>query len=302
MLRDSRDIKPPNGLNMKLSEAFTTYIGGYAAVYQNPSTVRQINYANKSIIEIIGDKDFCKLEEQDIILWQSKRLEQGINPNTIRGYTEKLRKVIKYHRARGVDCINPEVVYSPPKLNTVMEYLTKKEVDEFIRLAGTKKPGRSTYNRYKNKAIVATLYSTGLRISELCSLNKDDFRRGDIISLVGKGNKPRIVFVDERAKQAISEYLLLRKDANNALFVTHEGKRISPSKVRETFRIISKDFGSRVHPHSIRHAYATNLLHNGCHVFTLSRLMGHSSIQSTAKYLHVEDPELLEAHKRFHTF
>lgn len=275
-------------------------MSGFVRVYQSVGTYRQFEYAKKSLVDTIGDKELSELTEEDIIMWQSIKLEV-ISTNTMRGYTEKLRTVIKYHRARGYQCINPEVVYSPKKEIKIAEYLTSREVNQLIKVALEPKQGRSRLCAAKNAAIIATLYSTGLRIAELCNLKIGDLNK-NAVTVIGKGSKPRIVYMDKRANKLVKAYHILAGITSGPVFQNNTGQALSTHTVREAFTLLSKDFGKRVHPHTMRHSFATNLLANGCHIYTLSRLLGHSSIQTTAKYLHIEDPELSTAYRKYHTF
>lgn len=284
---------------MKLSEAFSVYIESFVRPYQSQATVRQFQCTLKSIL-YKNDPLLEDLDQKTIVDWQQSKIRQGTSPNTIRGYTEKLRKVLRYHQAIGNQCLSPELVHSPQKDEKNLEWLTPKEVCKLIRLAKARHHGRSELSRLRSTAIIATLYSTGLRISELASLNREDIKN-DSISIIGKNKKHRIIYLDRRSKTLICEYLKKRQDNNPALFVSGQNNRIDPNKIRETFRLISNDFGKRVHPHSLRHSYATNLLSNGCHIYTLQRLMGHSNIISTQQYLHIVDKDLEEAYKRYHT-
>jgi len=284
---------------MLLSEAFLEYMAIYVAPYQSPATLKQFRCALQSII-MSNDIKLEDLDQIFIIKWQQANLKKGISANTLRGYTEKLRKVLRYHQAKGNKCISPELVHSPPKDEKNPEWLTPKEVTLFIQEALARKPGRSHLCRYRNGAIIATLYSTGLRIAELTRLNREDLKSNSI-AIIGKNKKHRIIFIDNRSKILIQEYLLHRKDANPALFTSTEGNRIDPCKIREAFRLLSKATGKRIHPHTLRHSYATNLLSNGCHIYTLQQLMGHSSIISTSKYLHLVNKDLEQAYSKYHT-
>jgi len=154
----------------------------------------------------------------------------------------------------------------------------------------------------RNKAIIALLYSSGIRVSELCALNIADIR-GDTFTVNGKGNKLRPCFIDKRAKYWLEVYLSERTDNHEALFLTQTGERMTCGRVQEIFKYMRKaaNIKEPIHPHTMRHSYAVNLLKNGCHLFTLSKLMGHSSVQTTQAYLQLEDPELKEAYLRYHT-
>lgn len=282
---------------MKISEAFELYVLCFVTPYQSPGTVSVFRYAQKSLKEF-QDIELTELDQNYVLAWQ-RSLEKKLSANTIRGYTEKLRKVLKYHKASGVDCLDYTLVHSPRKNETVPEWLTSKEVKKLIQEALKKRNGKSGLTRYRMAAIIAILYSTGLRVHELCNLNKKDIK-GLSITIIGKGRKPRIVFLDRRSVYYLDLYLEKRKDNHPALFTSLMDERLTPHKVRACFRRLSHYIGKEVHPHTLRHSYATNLLENGCHIYTLQRLMGHSSIQSTQQYLHLVDKDLEEAFDKYH--
>ncbi len=284
---------------MKISDAFENYLSAFVIPYQSKGTVSVFVNAKKSITTH-GDIEITDLNAKFVLDWQTSLSRKGISNNTIRGYTEKLRKVLKYCEANGIKCLNYSLVNSPPKQETIPEWLTAKEVKKLINEALKKRHGRSKVNRFRMAAIISTLYSSGLRVHELCKLNRKDIERKSI-TIIGKNGKPRIVFFDRRSIFHINNYLKLRNDSNPALFTSQNGKRLTTDKVRECFRNLSKYFHKEVHPHTLRHSYATNLLTNGCHLYTLKQLMGHSSIQSTQQYLHLVDKDLEEAFSKFHS-
>ena len=282
---------------MLLSEAFDAYIQHYVIPYQSGGTVRVFQRAKLSICKT--DKPLDELTTKDVLNWQNKLLN-SCSPNTVRLYTEKLRKVLAYNQSLGNTCLSPQLVHSPKPNITAVEWLTPCEVKLFIDEALKKRHGRSKVGRYRNAAIIALLYSTGLRVHELTKLDRDSIINQKSITITGKGGKQGIVFVDKRSLYLISEYLELRTDTNRALFVTLDGNRLCTDKIREVFTCLSRYYPKKVHPHMLRHSYATNLLENGCHPFTMQRLMRHSTFLSTQKYLHIVNKELEEAYEKYH--
>jgi site-specific recombinase XerD len=161
----------------------------------------------------------------------------------------------------------------------------------------------------RDKAILETLFSTGLRISELCSLNRYiDIGRGEI-TVRGKGGKLRVVFLSERAKKTLNNYLSKRTDSEEALFVSltkaKQPKVIGRILARTIQRLV--DFYSskagifeRISPHQLRHQFATDLLIGGADLRSVQELLGHSNISTTQIYTHLTNKELREVHKAFH--
>lgn len=282
---------------MLLSETFDAYIQHYVIPYQSGGTVRVFQRAKLSICKT--DVLLDELTTKDVLDWQNKLLN-SCSPNTVRLYTEKLRKVLAYNQSLGNKCLSPQLVHSPKPNITAVEWLTPCEVKLFIDEALKKRHGRSKVGRYRNAAIIALLYSSGLRVHELTKLDRDSIINQKSITVTGKGGKQGIVFVDKRSLYLISEYLELRTDTNRALFVTLDGNRLCTDKIREMFTCLSRYYHKKVHPHMLRHSYATNLLENGCHPFTMQRLMRHSTFLSTQKYLHIVNKELEEAYEKYH--
>jgi site-specific recombinase XerD len=161
----------------------------------------------------------------------------------------------------------------------------------------------------RDKAILELLFSTGLRVSELCSLTRDIDLDSDELSIRGKGGKVRVVFISEDAKKYVKDYLKMRKDMKEALFV-HAGDEVtgkeSAGLTRRTIERIVKQqaikagISKKVTPHTMRHLFATDLLGNGADIRSVQALLGHSSIVTTQIYTHVTDKHLHDIHKKFH--
>ena len=247
----------------------------------------------------MGDIDMQILDIDKVRAWLYHLSQKGLSPSTIKGYGEKLKLVLKYHN--NPDWLDPTKIILPKRNVRTPDWLSQKDVERLINLASSKKRrGCSKEDKKRLQAIISVLYSTGLRVNELCNVDINDIDN-DTISVIGKNKKPRLVFLDKRALYLISEYLKLRKDHNSALFIGRSGTRLTPSQIQEMFRALSKFSGIDVHPHTLRHSFATNLLENNCHIYTLQRLMGHSDISTTSIYLHIKDPELKEAYTKYHT-
>ena len=157
-----------------------------------------------------------------------------------------------------------------------------------------------------------TLFASGVRVSELSSLNRGsiDFSRGEF-TVVGKGDKPRVVFLSENARNAIKAYLKKREDVDDALFIRipQNEKFHAASDLRMTTRSIERlikkyaakaGIAKKITPHSLRHQFATDLLRNGADIRSVQALLGHSHITTTQIYTHISDAALREVHKKFH--
>jgi site-specific recombinase XerD len=178
-------------------------------------------------------------------------------------------------------------------------------------------PNGSDLRSLRDRAILETFFSTGLRISELCSLSRYiDLERGEV-TVRGKGDKLRVVFLSDRAKKAIKNYLDKRPDADEAMFVSlskvpsaSSGQartpkilgRIIPRTIQRLVNFYRRKAGIADHvtPHQLRHQFATDLLLNGADLRSVQSLLGHSNISTTQIYTHLTNKELREIHKSFH--
>jgi site-specific recombinase XerD len=163
----------------------------------------------------------------------------------------------------------------------------------------------------RDRSILELLFSTGLRVSELCSLTNDiDFTQGEF-SIRGKGGKIRVVFISEEARDTLKKYLKLRKDMADALFVQLDSGNkdnidIKALDRRSIERIVKQcavkaGISKKVTPHVIRHCFATDLLSNGADIRSVQMMLGHANIATTQIYTHVTDSQLHDVHKRFHS-
>ena len=163
----------------------------------------------------------------------------------------------------------------------------------------------------RDKAILELLFSTGLRVSELCSLDNDLDLKIDEFSIRGKGGKVRVIFLSEDAKRALRAYMKMRKDMDEALFIqlskNKKGEIESLRLSRKAIERIVKEYAikagisKKVTPHIIRHCFATDLLSNGADIRSVQMMLGHSNIATTQIYTHVTDKQLREVHKKFHS-
>lgn len=243
----------------------------------------------KALIVHFGDIQIDKLEFCLVRDWKLA-LEKSRSSETVRNYIIKLRVVLGYLRDRGVNCLSPEQLPVPKRTDKVPLYLDKDQVTKCI----------NSTCKIKNKAIVSLLYASGIRISELCKLNRGDIRNNSF-SIVGKGGKARLCFIDCRTSILLDKYLKQRKDNNPALFLTEVGIRISPAVIQSTFRSIRKRTGLAVHPHTLRHSFATNLLQSNTNLYHVSKMLGHAQLSTTQQYLHVIDEDLREVYNSHHT-
>lgn len=282
---------------MRLSEAFELYRTDVIA-FRNMSHKTEENniYAEKSFISVLGDIDVRELTFLDVRNW-SNRYRRAKN-NTKRGYIIQLRQVLKYLKQSGVDCLNFEQIQVPKREKKEMRLLSDEDLRRIIDSCNNRSYSDRKL-RLRNKLIVSILSGSGLRVSELISLDRDSIRDRQF-SVFGKGSKMRPAFITEEAETYLKEYLEQREDTNPALFITRSGKRMTAGEVRRAVQFAGKWAGvENLHPHDFRHYFGSKKAENGMHIFHLQRLMGHSSMDTTQIYLHVRDKHLFEVFDQY---
>lgn len=222
--------------------------------------------------------------------------------NTQNYYLIALRSFLKYCRKRNIDAITPDAI----ELAKVgARHLDLISTDELNRLL--KAPDLTTTKGLRDKALIELFFSTGLRLSELCSLNRDLDLSKDEFSIRGKGEKVRVVFLSEDAKAAIRAYLKARKDMEEPMFVNIAKNKVTGRLTPRSIERIVQQYATKagiskkVTPHVLRHSFATNLLSNGADIRSVQMMLGHANIATTQVYTHVTDKQLREVHKKFHS-
>jgi site-specific recombinase XerD len=229
-------------------------------------------------------------------LWlnrQPAKKSETLKKKTQNYYLIALRAFLKYLMKRGEKTLTPEAIELAKVGERQIDLITPAELLRFLDA-----PDTSTLEGLRDKAILETLFSTGLRVSELCSLSRDMDLKVEEFSVRGKGEKVRVVFLSPAAKVAIKNYLDKRQDVDD--------DRMFPVTVRSIQRIIKKyaiksGIGKKLTPHVVRHMFATDLLSNGADLRSVQMLLGHANISTTQIYTHVTDKALRETHKRFHS-
>ena len=242
------------------------------------------------------------LNRQDAGVCAGKR--ETLKKKTQNYYLIAIRSFLKYLRKRGVESYAPEKIELAKVAERTIDLLS---ADDLQRLLDA--PSGDSLNEFRDKAILELFFSTGLRLSELCALGRDIDISREEISVRGKGEKVRVVFVSDGAKNAINAYLKKRTDIDDALFVS-DGKRarkdgsfrLTPRSIERMVKHYAAKAGimNKVTPHILRHSFATDLLYNGADIRSVQMMLGHSNISTTQIYTHITDSQLKEVHKKFH--
>ena len=242
---------------------------------------------------------------------------QPLKKATQNYYVVVLRSFLKYAARQDVKTLPPEKVEIGKTPDREVEFLEEAEVERLLETAdGT------SFKNLRDRAILELLFSAGLRVSELVSIDREklNLKSGEL-SVRGKGGKIRVVFISDSAATALRNYLKIRTDVDPALFVRDEkglkkfdkkndnvrtgrdlSLRLTPRSIQRIVkrRALQAGIVKNVHPHTLRHSFATDLLTNGADIRSVQAMLGHASITTTQIYTHVAQKRLIEIHKQFH--
>ena len=233
--------------------------------------------------------------------------QDTLKKNTQNYYLIALRAFLKYLMRRGIASLAPERIELAKVGARDLDLISGSELGRLLSA-----PEGSDLKNLRDKAILELFFSTGLRLSELCSLNRDLDLKKDEFSIRGKGSKVRVVFLSDSAKEAIKKYLDKRTDMDEALFIRLKIKdlglkgnelRLMPRSIERLVKhyAIKAGISKKVTPHVIRHCFATDLLGNGADIRSVQMMLGHANIATTQIYTHVTDKQLRDVHKKFHS-
>lgn len=302
---------------MTLSALITDFLE-YLELERNSSqlTIRNYDHYLKRFLEFTKD---IKPEDIDLKLIRSYRLylSRYLDPLTkkpLKRITQNyfmiaLRAFLRYLARQDIASLSPEKVELGEQEARPLKILDDNGLKSLLEAPNTQRK-----DGIRDRAILETLFSTGLRVSELANLNRDTInldRRE--FSIVGKGGKERIVFLSDSAVDTLERYLAFRKDTFKPLFIRFQGKidpnengasmRLTPRSIERIVEKYVKKLGLSVKatPHTLRHSFATDLLINGADIRSVQEMLGHSSIQTTQIYTHVTNAHLKDVHKAFHS-
>ncbi len=227
---------------------------------------------------------------------------QDLKKSSQAQYVIAIRSFLKYLARQGHESVPPDRVDVPKMQERQVEILDHAEL---MRLLAA--PDAQTLKGARDKAILELFFSTGMRLSELCGLDRFIDMAKEEFTVRGKGDKVRLVFVSKAARECLADYMAKRADADEALFVSVvRGKaigRITPRAVERLITAYGKKagiMGKKLTPHTLRHCFATDLLENGADLRSVQEMLGHSNISTTQIYTHVTNRGLKDAFKTFH--
>ena len=241
-----------------------------------------------------------------------------------------LRAFLKYARKKGENIFDPEKIELAKTSQRELDLISEKDLEnllnapdnwyklEEIKESKSKNKERDKKIKYlsslRDKAILETFFSTGLRVSELCSLDRDEDLSNGEVSVRGKGGKVRVVFFSEFAIGAIKKYLKERVDIDDAMFIdlsfagigrSQKGKdlRLTPRSIERIIKKYAEFAGisKKCTPHVLRHSFATDLLRNGADLRTVQMMLGHASIATTQIYTNITNKFLKDQFSKYHS-
>lgn len=224
-------------------------------------------------------------------------------------YVIALRSFLRYLTRRDFKVVTPDKIELPKVESRSLKFLDRDQLERLLT-----QPDVSNDRGVRDKALMEMLFSTGLRVSELCKLDRDqiNLERREF-GIIGKGGRARVVFLSDRACIWLEKYLDRRFDTYKALFIRYAGNQepvITGEKMRLTPRSVQRMIDKYVKkaklpvkatPHVLRHSFATDLLFNGADLRSVQELLGHKNVATTQIYTHVTNAQLKDVHKSFHS-
>jgi integrase/recombinase XerD len=250
------------------------------------------------------------VSEEHALRFLTSLREQGLSPRSITRTCSAIRGFHKFMVGNGITRNNPTEAIDRPKLARALpDVLTREEIEAILQQPSpSARDLRSLWIR--DRAVLETLYATGIRVSELTALKQTDVLGEDhIVRVFGKGRKERLVPIGSSALAWIARYrtdcrlhLLRRSQSQDALFLNARGKPITRMAIWKIVQTYAARAGvaKEVHPHTFRHSFATHLLEGGADLRAVQEMLGHSDISTTQIYTHIDREYLKEVHRTFH--
>lgn len=277
----------------------------YLAVEKNYSEHTIKNYLADltEFSNFISGLDVDKIDYLRVRKFLGFLRQRAISKRSVARKLSSLRTFFRFLQMDGYIKDNPVTSISTPKMDKKLPVF----LDEKNALRLVTAPNKKTYPSTRNRAILETLYSAGVRVSELVGIDIDDidFISG-VVKVLGKGRKERLAPVGDKAINAIREYMEYRKKSKNsdqkALFLNKSGKRLTDRSVRRIVNKYIKELSikERISPHTLRHSFATHLLNRGADLRSVQELLGHKNLSTTQIYTHVTMDRLKSVYDKAH--
>lgn len=285
---------------MRLKELTQRYLG-YLKFEKNKSesTLKSYTRYLANFYKFAGNVKTKEITYDLVRRFITQKGHEEYDPNYINSILMAVRSFLRYANTHNIPCVNFLMIELGNRVNRSIVFLERSELKKLLEA-----PDAKTKKGLRDRAIMELLVSTGMRVGELISLKKNQLTESNCISVNGKGNKIRPVFISRRAREWLDQYLKTRRDDSPALFCKYRGTKSDLSS-RTIQRLIKKysciaGITKDISPHSLRHSFAVNLLENGADIFYIKEILGHKDIGTTQIYLHATNKRLKEIHERFH--
>lgn len=289
---------------------------------RSPLTIRNYEFYLQRFIDWAKDPDPANitlglLHKYRLYLNRLENRENGTLRKTTQNYhLIALRSFLRFLQKRDIPTLSPEKIELAKQGTREVSFLEQEDLNRLLQ-APQDAEARPII-KARDRAILELFFSTGMRVSELAALQRDQLNlKRDEFSIRGKGDKVRVVFLSPRARTALKAYLELREDENPSLFIRHDraapdpdaledaNREVGPLTPRSIERLVRHyatmaGIPKKVSPHTLRHSFATDLLMNGADVRSVQSLLGHTSITTTQIYTHVTNRQLQDVHRAFH--
>ncbi len=290
----------------RMKQSYNQLADEFLAAFGSEETRRSYGADLKEFGLFLEETGRPDLEQVDRLLIRSYlvRLHQRLSKSSIERKVACLRSFFKHLSRKGILKENPALrLKSPRKERKTPSFLSVDEAFALLNQTNENDPFLP-----RDLAILELLYSTGLRVGELVSLNQDSLdRRLGLVRVMGKGGRERVVPVGDKALQAVDRYVekwieVRRKTGEKALFLNRRGGRLTDRSVRNILdKMLARLASSRrISPHGLRHSFATHLLDNGADLRAVQEMLGHASLSTTQKYTHLSMDRLMQVYDRAH--
>lgn len=306
---------------MSLKEAVSSFLE-YCELDRNLSrrTVRMYGYYLEFFLDWLNKhypdevEDTRAVGEKEIRAFRLFLAQEYFNPykGVLKRQSQNyfliaIRSLLRYMAKKEIPGMSPDKIELGKAQDREIRFLPEEDLERLFEAVVP-----TNLQRLRDRTLLEVLFSTGLRVSELSSLNRDqvNVERGEF-TVVGKGGKARLVFLSKRAIYWLEQYLVKRRDESPAVFIRYKGKksqkpedlRLSPRQIERLVETYRKRAGitRKITPHVLRHSFATDLLTHGADLRSVQEMLGHKNIATTQIYTHVTNPQLKAIHEKFHS-
>lgn len=280
-----------SGSDSETEDLLQAFLSAKQVEGRSPKTIARYEYILKRALKQIG-VPIREISVYHLRKFLADEKARGIADSTLDGIREVLSSLFGWIHKEGLIRMDPTANLGTIKVQKkVRKPYSQTDIE---RLKENCKTSR-------DKAIVCILLSTGCRISEVCGLDRDDLDfLNKEVTVLGKGNKERTVFLDDICIMCLTRYLSERKDDNPALFIGKRRERLEPGGVREMLRVLAQKAGvENVHPHRFRRTLATNLIDHGMELQNVSQILGHEKLDTTMRYIYTSKGELKNQYRKY---